>query len=868
MSDIKYEDTTPTDEQGQPVESAQTSELTYDQVTPTDEQGAPLEQPQPVQSAPEKPTGEFGQDFGEIASAGLSGLESAIPGSAWVKTHLDPMITGESPEAIKERLNKQEEEHPVATGVGKAIGDVGLIMAGEGALGIGSKIGTLPKWSKLGANVIKGAIEGAALQGNDEINKSIMGKGDPNAAVSSALTNMGTTGLIGGGIEGTLGLGGIVLRSAADSAAMRGVKKFMADFAKQSHIEQANPDMVDALTNELKDFHESTAAVGDEARGSSGLKSQAIDKLSQNIKPEQIDSHIHKVSDIIDKMPEDMHSYKPFQEALQNWQDAILPRTDASGQVIQATPGQVFKATEQLKRQMQEWGQYNKTLVPLAEQPFRNAAKAAGHDLRESLENTGDWGDLGLLQKKYNKATSEYFEPLKAFNSQFTRKIEGDPTVDLGKVSTYIKQNGKDTGEFKNGVLNRYVSAAEKYRDQLEELHNQLGLDSPFEESPLTLTKNMMGKPTAGAKAAMSMYRGGIGNLAAKGAASFAGMTLGHLSGLPGGEIVGGLGAQALAKHLTPVMEAAIAKPIKKYGIPMALRVAGENAPEAMGEAMRYADKVNKGSYLIKNSLNKLINPVSEQMIYNDQASESEKNKLKKFIEQGGMNAQMQNQINQMNTDQTTAQKPNGFAQGGEVVDQSSGKQQPSPSDLSAVLPDHAAALQQARARVYTYLNGIRPESAPQQLPFDSKPDNTMANKKYDRALNMAIHPLNILNKVKTGNVNLEDMQHFTSMYPELHEHLSKEMTKRVSDAQMKGIKPSYTTQQGMSMFMGAPLNSTFTPQAIMSIQATYAPPASMSAAQGGAKGKTRKGTSTLGKSNSSYMTSSQNAEKDRAERE
>lgn len=797
------------------------------------------------------------------AKAGIEGFErgATFGGADWLRQHVDPFLTGEDPDKIKQGLVANEQNYPISSEVGKVAGNIaglaGTEGLGESMFGVKTAIAGLPKWSRLTANIFKGALEGGMIQGGDEASKSLLDQNDPEASVGSALTNMGVAGLIGGGVSGVLGLGGIALKTAADSALGNRLGKFMSDFGNQVHIEKAVPDKVKKVWEELHNFHESTANVGDEARGASGLKSQAIDKLSQNVTPAQIDQHINEVSDIIDKANPELTKDKLFQPVIDKWKAAVMP-ADGS----QATPGAIFKATEQLKKQMQEWGQYNKAMVPLNEQAFRNEAKSVGHGLRESLEDPKVWGDLGKLQSSYNKATSEYFAPLKDFNGQFTRKIEGDPTVDIGKVSTYIKQVGKDSGEFKNGVLNRYIDAADKYRSQLDNMHSQLGLASPFEEAPMTMTRNAMGEQTPGAKLATELYGPGVSKIVSKIAAAGAGYAAGGGGGAEG--FMGGALAQPFAKYLEPMVENTVGKSLKQYAIPALVKTMGVNAPGAAGQVLDYATKVGKGSQLIKGSLDKLMK-ASAIDAYSDSASDSDKKKLHKFIEDGGMNSQMQNTLNKMNT--KPAPTPQSYAEGGEIPQNDLNDTDPSTTGLSSVYPAHAQMLETAKGRVYNYLNQLRPQQNPAKLPFDKAPVDEMAKKKYDRALGAAIHPLGILNKVKDGSINIEDMTHMAGMYPELHGYLAKQMTKKVTEAQQKGIVPPYKTRQGMSMFLSAPMDSTFTPANIQSIQAVFTPNA-MPATQGGAKGKTRKGTSTLGKSNSSYNTAEQDAESDRSQRD
>ncbi len=813
----------------------------------------------------------------EALHAGLQGFESGLTlgGSDVALSKGVPLITGESPEAVQQRMRERLERHPIASTVGHTIGSVGSLLGlgelAEGATGVNTAIANLPKWSRLGANMIKGLIEGGLLGAGDEISDSALGKSDPNAAISSALTNIGVSGLMGAGINGTLGLGGMALKGAADAKAVRGIKKFLADFAAQAHAEKklqgGKTEITEMLANELKNFHESTSAVGDEARGGSGLKSQAINKLAADVPMEKAVDHIGQVADIIDKAPNALKEDKNFEPVIGAWREAVAP-VDEVGNPITPTPAQIFKATDTLKRQLQEWGKFNQQITPLADQPFRNAAKTVSHDLRLTLEDPETWGDLGTLQKNYNAAVSQYIPALKDFQSQFTRKIEGDPTVDIGKVGTFYNQSGKLNNAYRSGALKNYLEKAGEFRNQLEEMHTNLGLESPFEESPMPMTADMLNeRKSLGAKAATEVYRNIVPDALSKFAVKAASAVTGGMLGGPAGAVTATLATDPLSKYLTPAFEKTIGQPLKKYGIPMALRALSSDSPASVPAAIEYGGQLNKGQYLIKGAINNIFKMDDYRPPYQQAASENDKKKLKKYIEEGGMNAQLNNQLGQMNREPAGENEPpQGYAEGGQVTASAQAPEDADQAGLINAAPEHAQGLLAARGRVYNYLNHLRPQKNDQAPIFDSNRVDKSADRHYDQAVNMAIHPLSILNKVKDGAVDATDMKHFISMYPEMHSYLSKELTKKAMEAHMKGQKPPYKTRQGLSLFLGAPLDSTFSPSSIQAIQATYNS-MPVPAAQGGAKGKTRKGTSTLGKSNSSYETASQSAESDRGHR-
>lgn len=140
-----------------------------------------------------------------------AGLEGAAEG---VLGPLAPMLETGLGISTKEAINKRAQDFPtthglaetgtLAAGLLTGVGEAGLIAKGAGAIAEAANLG------KVGSAVLSGALEASAFQGADEMSKSILGKGDPEAPVSAALLHMGAAGLLGGaggGIFGAIGAG-------------------------------------------------------------------------------------------------------------------------------------------------------------------------------------------------------------------------------------------------------------------------------------------------------------------------------------------------------------------------------------------------------------------------------------------------------------------------------------------------------------------------------------------------------------------------------------------------------------------------------------------------------------------------------------
>jgi len=183
-------------------------------------------------------------------------------------------------------------------------------------------------------------------------------------------------------------------------------------------------------------------------------------------------------------------------------------------------------------------------------------------------------------------------------------------------------------------------------------------------------------------------------------------------------------------------------------------------------------------------------------------------------------------------------------------------QQQDPTHPLQAAFPNQFAKMAAARVRVHQYLKQNAPAPKQTGMLFDSPAPQKQDEHEYDKLLDMAHAPLNILNHVKDGSLTQKQLTHYKNLYPELYGNLSKEIMQEAFQAHEKGIRPPYKTRQAMSLFLGEPLESSMTPQAIMANQAVYQQ--MKGAPQAAAPKKVKKGTSNLNKIAPNYETGAQ----------
>lgn len=287
----------------------------------------------------------------------------------------------------------------------------------------------------------------------------------------------------------------------------------------------------------------------------------------------------------------------------------------------------------------------------------------------------------------------------------------------------------------------------------------------------------------------------------------------------------------AIKKYIQPYIEKTIGKPLSKANAYVSDAILNQLIKTnyfGIPSAIRYAQKIAAGEAALSPAIEGLFKAGTQSV--HDAAKPNEKGEenIRKWQEAGGIDKEVADQMGPQPGD-------HGFAAGGEI---------PAPQAFAKAYPTHNMLLNATRARVSNYLNSVRP--LPEQAkPFDSQAPQKDKKRQYDRAIRIAANPLSVLKNVDSGDLTTDDMKHLNQMYPEVYSHMAARMTKRITEAQLKGEKPTYRKRQAMSLFLGTELDSTFTPAAIATIQGMYQ---AKGAAQQPQAQKPKKSTSPLSK--------------------
>lgn len=763
----------------------------------------------------QKPPGEY-DTIGQQAAAGLEGIAKGVAGP--LATYAEKHILGVPEEDIAGRA----EANPWTHGIGEATGMVGSMLTGYGEAALVAKAANAATKSleigKVAQGAIKLGMEAGLFHMGDNASDMILDKTDPEAPVAALLAGIPASVILGGTLGAVGSKAGAKLQEIANGKAASKASQWLADFGSRFEFLNKNKDVVGAATEEAQHLFDTVSSA---TEGGFSLKRASIDKLTQNIDPAVTGAYVNGMLANLENAPKAMRGNELFQDAVEAWKQRVLPKADIiGGQAYSPAAADVFEATDMLKRQLQEWGQYNKQLVPLAEQPFRNSAKALAAHLKDSLENSGAWGDMGKFQKELNGAYSQMQAPLKDFISAAMSKKEGLPEVDPAKIASVFRSvtKGKPGVGFKADKIGGFFEPAKNFLDAIESLHNAQGIESGLPKVPTNVLSEMLNQESPkGAQAADWLFGAGPGAIGWAGS---------HAAGTAAGAVTGHpyLGYRA-GEHLYPLLKEMGMKPTR-WAVATVLKGLASADPAGIPQALNYANGMKSGANRIESSVENLFRLGGKQAMNSD-FSEKERDDLDKFVKGGVLNQQIQNQAN------PPLQKKNptqGFAHGGLVMapepEQPVTKPVPNATkgiaEASGVFPETSMMLGAAKGRINNYLNSIRPQEVQGKLPFDSQIEDKEKKRVYHRALNLANRPLSILDSIKMGKLEPEQVAHMQQLHPELMNNLQKRITKKVVEAQQNGERPPYAVRQSMSLFLGSPLDSTMTPQNILAAQATF----------------------------------------------
>lgn len=177
-------------------------------------------------------------------------------------------------------------------------------------------------------------------------------------------------------------------------------------------------------------------------------------------------------------------------------------------------------------------------------------------------------------------------------------------------------------------------------------------------------------------------------------------------------------------------------------------------------------------------------------------------------------------------------------------------------------MEDHHAATASSITGITQYLKSIKPAGF-KPGPLDREiPPSKQEMARYNRALDIAQQPAIVLQHIKDGTLQVNDIKDISSMYPSLFKKMQNELMTQAANIEHDEGSIPYKTRMSMSLFLSQPLDATMQPMSILAAQPKPAQPPPQQN-QGKPKPSAMKEKST-----NVYQTPGQQAERDRASRD
>lgn len=809
------------------------------------------------------------------------------------------------------------------TGVGEAgvLAKVGEAAKAAAGLGKAASFG-----AKVGSAAVQQAAEMAVMQGGDEVSKMIMQ--DPNQTVQTAAVNLGLAGLMGGVVGGALGTvpplwqatigpkveeGLSTLKSVINGSKTLTPKEGVQEATRglgldaegmlnpvekalvseeggllSPALERDRPEATEALdglrekiansVTESAGVRPSEALEYDKADGGIRARDSFIKEVREKIEPIQQELQAHEAENAKIAVPDQarldqfgqlvergMQKFTPTSEYAKlysTYGQQLLDHENIAGiqkleselgnkiRGLQRSPGvdyNTVNALSDIRSAIKEfkYKQIEDSILGIAGReeggPMAAEKIAAQREslnkyrqVAEIVDQAQDHFDLGNFQGKETLAKKlEAMSPEQAANKlSFKNNREAIPFLQQYFPSTYESVRQNEAREFLKPAM---MKGAKKGTSiDITKLADTI---DKAKAGQSTYLNSILPTETLARVEHAKTLLGALPDLRSSKTAKWTEKLMAHLPAsalaavqfIAGHNPIGGLIVGEMASRMQREVPDAIKLAYVKW-------LASGNSVKSEGfKAMvDMIDNTIKGQNILGKASKAVFKADAMVIGQNLLPTEADRSKLDKLVT-------------------STAKNPDKFVQ------------QQTDSHLGHYMPEHQQALSQTSTQAIQYLQQLKPK--PHVLgPLDkTEPPTKTEIGRYSRALDIAASPAIVLQHVKNGTLLPSDIADLNAMYPGLYQNMTQTLTSELMGAQSKGIIVPYKTRIGLSLFLGQPIDTTMSP---MSILAAQPQPTPMPAAQGGAKGKTRKGTSTLGKSNKSYMTASQNAEEDRSGRD
>lgn len=779
----------------------------------------------------------------------------------------------------KEDIEGREEQLPVAVQIpSEIVGIVANPLLGAVGKVAGNVIKGTGAIAKVGSLAVRGAADTAVYQGGDENHKMFLG--DPNQTLGTAMLEIGKAGALGGLLGGGIGvvsplwketvgkkMGGFLeaVKRRANGEAISLTPELEAALGK-SGMEIApeirvalseNPELVNQwrklqesttspglrAQESLKNFRQSASdnlvtsfgkSIDDipslsgisEHEAGSAIQKQVIDSLEKKLSPltdqfEAIKQQFSKVpigNDIRSKLQQDLAE-------IAQKEGYGLSAGSPQNKVVQGAIKDVMnvKSLEDLRKLRSIIG--NNTFDVLNTKGLNHTGsliKKAFNEIEESVVEAAAGSKSPALLGEVRAARGSYKQAMDTLDTLNDRLHVGsygggksfvnalkemkpedvlrrlNPKSDAGLLDVLAKDFPEIASAIKEHNINKLLAQAavkspEGHSINAKNLFNAIDkmspelraqLLSPGAEAKIRGTQALLKalpermNPSGTAKTLDALNNRSLGSAAAMVGALFGHGIKGTLEHTGMGYILGQM-ARLLGRDVPDAI---------RYSFLKFLGHSGPVEPAAFKSMVDYASAMIKGEATLSKGVKNLFRAGQTILPTLDLPTEKDLGKLDKRIQS-------------LNADPSQLLDLGGEAR--------------------YYLPDHGQEMATTAARAIQYLGGLRPSEDKAGILDEPRIPSTAEKARYTDALVIADAPMSILQSVKDGTITQNDIIDLRSIHPGLYERMSTKILGEMTDYLAKGNNIPYKQRFSLSMFLGMPLDSSMTPQAIQANQMT-----------------------------------------------
>jgi hypothetical protein len=457
----------------------------------------------------------------------------------------------------------------------------------------------------------------------------------------------------------------------------------------------------------------------------------------------------------------------------------------------------VFHAVNQAKQEISPLASYGK-IASDAERTTASKIKEVNFGFKKELENTDLYGHAAVRQAAFNDAYREYQLAEKAFVKKFANKVEtksGAIAYEASprKVSSFLKQVGKPTGDESQEILSNYMASSQRLINEMGETakSSTKGLDT---QKLLQLAQKTQGETGSAVdqltlanqfKTLKKFEQSGIGT-----AAMISGGA--HMAGLPASPLLAAYAGYHALKNPASLIK----------GLSY-LEGAAQKATRVIEGGARAFFRAGDRLKLNLAAVPASVNYLGQTRLDRLASDRSKKDRYEAF------NKRFKEVSNAVSDPQGLSDR---------IATNVAGVSQVAPKTASSVIQKTIAGAQFLYDKAPKNPNAAFSLHPAKEVWHPSDAEIS----KWERYVTAVDQPLSIMRDLAKGTITHEAVEAVQSVYPKLYSEMQSKVLEKLTETKKQ---LPYGKRLALSTFLGSPVDVTTTPAFLQQMQANLSAP-------------------------------------------